>query len=253
MIKIIIEKCDTCAQQYWCQKDCVTGYIEIQNGVPRFKDRGRCINCNHCVAVCPRGAIETDFKAPELPNRMLQLFAEKRSVRFYDSGKEISKDDLNQILAAAQTAPTEKNRSTVKIYLIKEMLREVYLKALNFMKAVVEEAGPLHPQYRMITELHKNRGPILWNAEYLVLTVGGQGFFIDAAIASERMQLMAQTLGIGTAYNGNLIFALNEDKTLKSLIGVSKNERVHTAFAMGVPGVRYYRPVYKENKHIYYL
>lgn len=253
MRKILLEKCDTCNQQYWCRKDCVTGYIEVIDEVPRFKDRGRCINCSHCVAVCPREAITDDCKVPETPNEMLLLFAEKRSVRFYDSSKEISKDVLEQILAAAQTAPTEKNRSTVKIYLIKERLPEVYLKALDFMKSVVDKSGPLHPQYHMITELHKNRGPILWNAEYLVLTAGGQGFAVDAAIAAERMQLMAQTLGIGTAYNGNLTYAVNEDEELKNLIGISKNEKVHTAFAMGVPEVRYYRPVYKENKRVYYL
>lgn len=253
MKKIIVERCDTCNQQYWCQKDCITGYIEIQNRVPQFKDRGRCINCNHCVAVCPRGAIETDFKAPKLSNRMLCLFAEKRSVRFYDNSKEILKENLDLILAAAQTAPTEKNRSTVKVYMVKKMLREIYLKALDFMKAVVEKTGPLHPQYHLITELYKNQGPILWNAEYLVLTTGNPGFFIDAAITAERMQLMAHALGIGTAYNGNLILALNEDETLKNLLGISRNERVHVAFAMGIPEVQYHRPVYKENKKVYYL
>ena len=253
MKKILTEKCDGCNHQYWCQKDCVTGFIEIEDGYPRFKSRGRCINCNHCIAICPKEAIEDDFKAPVHANELLQLFAKKRSVRFYDKSKEVPKEVLAQILAAAQTAPTEKNRSTVKIYLIKKMLPEVYLKALEYMKAVVEKAGTLHPQYQMIIDLYKNRGPILWHAEYLVLTVGGPGFFVDAAIAAERMQLMAQALDVGTAYNGNMVAAMNGDDTLKDLVGISRSERIHVAFAMGIPEVKYYRPVYKEHKKVLYL
>lgn len=250
---ILPERCDQCGQDYWCQKDCVTGYIEIENGYPRFKARGRCIQCNHCVAVCPRGAIQEDSQPGGEAGGLLRLFAEKRTVRFYDGTQSIPETAIEQILAAAQTAPTEKNRSTVKIYLIKDRLPEVYLRAVDFMKDVVEKAGTLHPQYHLIMELYKNRGPILWNAEYLVLTVGSPGFFADAVIAAERMQLMAQTLGVGTAYNGNVSYAVNGDGGLKELIGISQSEQVHAAFAMGIPEVRYCRPVYKNNKKIYKL
>jgi len=50
-----------------------------------------------------------------------------------------------------------------------------------------------------------------------------------------------------------MVTAVNRDNALKEVIGIRPNEAVHTAFAMGTPGIQYCRPIYKEKKRIYML
>lgn len=259
MKQINVGLCDTCGGNYWCVSDCITEYIEIGEPVGeegrflRFKDRGRCIDCKHCIAVCPKEAIFEDTGISEDENVMIRFFASKRSIRFYDQEKKVSEDALELILKAAQTSPTEKNRSTVRIVIIKERLVEFYFKALSVMKEIVEKTGSIHPQYHMIMKLYDSHGPVLWNAEYLVLVIGNPDYSIDAALLAERMQLMAHSLGVGTTYNGNIVMAVNQDEGLRKELNINKREKVHVAFAMGIPKVKYFRPVFKNNKKVHFM
>ena len=56
-------KCDGCQGRYLCVEDCVTSFLEVHQTEERrfadFKQRGYCIDCGHCNAICPKGAIVT--------------------------------------------------------------------------------------------------------------------------------------------------------------------------------------------------
>ena len=58
------------------------------NGLPAMTDKNRCINCQHCFCVCPKGAITFDGKFPENSIStdyydILSLIKSRRSVRKY--------------------------------------------------------------------------------------------------------------------------------------------------------------------------
>ena len=57
---------DKCIQCGLCADDCVAKCISMnQNNYPYMKDENRCLGCQHCLAICPKGAITFNDKKPE--------------------------------------------------------------------------------------------------------------------------------------------------------------------------------------------
>ncbi|WP_373483329.1 4Fe-4S dicluster domain-containing protein [Acetobacterium sp.] len=56
MIKIYENKCIGCGL---CAKDCFTQDIEVVGEQVRSK-KIRCIECGHCIAVCPKNAVSLE-------------------------------------------------------------------------------------------------------------------------------------------------------------------------------------------------
>ncbi len=250
-------KCDGCQGRYLCVNDCVTSFIEVKQfaggSFVDFKERGFCIDCGHCNAICPKGAVILESGAIETDDNLLRLFSMKRTVRKYNKGNEITKTELELIVSAGQSAPTEKNRGTVRICLVKKQLDKVFLMALETMKEHVERAGPLHPQYQQIVSLYEKKEPILWGAEYAVVIVGKTEFMVDGAIAAERMQLEAWSHGIASGYNGNLRFAINNNDAIKEIVGIKNHEEALVCFAMGHTDVQYCSPYISEKKKVLFI
>ncbi|MFV0418573.1 MAG: nitroreductase family protein [Dysgonomonas sp.] len=116
-IKIYEERCTGCGSCVSVCKDFSLttegGKVQI-NSTPIFG----CIGCGHCMAICPTDAIEVsgrEISPAEIYNlpkkedacnysQMLALFQRRRSVREFKD-KAIDTDIIEQILAAAQTAP----------------------------------------------------------------------------------------------------------------------------------------------------
>lgn len=244
--------CDTCDKKFLCVQDCVTSYIEVQDGKPSFKARGFCLNCGHCNAICPKAAIEVE-QDYDFNDAFIRFLSMKRTVRHYNKEQEISQTDLDLIVQAAQSAPSEKNRATVKICLIKEHLSEIFLEALEILKNHVEQVGPLHPQYHHILKLSEKKSPIFWGAEYAVVIIGKQQFSVDAALVAERMQLMAFSHGISSGYNGNLAFAINNSENLRKKLLIADGENALLSFALGYSDFDYKRPYIGTKRKVSYF
>ncbi len=248
------EKCIGCGK---CVKDCITQYlslVEVNDGIYKasFKERGRCIDCGHCNAICPQRAI-TGGKIDELKeckDDLLRMMGTKRTVRHYTKGAVIPQDKMELIILAGQSAPTEKNRKSARILLIKTELKDIYNKALDWLVAEVEKTGPINPNYAQTIAMDKNRDEILWNAEYLVAFVGLPASRTDASIASERMQLEAWNLGVGSGYRGDMKDAINNVGELREILSIKKNEECLVTFAMGLTPQKYLSPAIKSNRKV---
>ena len=248
------EKCIGCGR---CVRDCVNKYIKLDDSdkgkkSASFVERGRCLECGHCNAICPQGAI-IGGQIEELPTRMdslLSLMTKKRTVREYIKGATISQNDLDYIILAGQSAPTNRNRKSARMIFIKEHLPIIYNTAVDYLVERVQQAGTIDPLYVPTMRMSQNRSLILWGAEYLVVFAGSSQTIIDAAISAERMQLEAEALGIGTAYRGDMVDAINNVDDLRNLIGLRSNEMALIAFAMGVSNVKYYRSAVKNNRKV---
>ncbi len=257
-IKIIdTEKCIGCGQ---CVQDCVNQYlvlVEDSEGHKKatFKERGRCLECGHCNAICPQGAItggKAEFEC-DSKDSLLTLMATKRTVRHYEKDSTIDQEAIDRIIMAGQTAPTERNRKSARMLLIKDILPQVYKTALDYLVAEVQKAGTINPLYVPTMNLDSKREEVLWNAEYLVAFVGLPSNLIDASISAERMQLEAASLGIGTAYIGDMKTAINNVPELRELLGIRSNEDVLITFTMGKTNLKYLRPAIKKNRKVEYL
>lgn len=251
------EKCIGCGK---CVNDCINQYLILTvnaDGQKKasFKERGRCIECGHCNAICPQRAI-TGGKVEELygcDDNLLKLMGSKRTVRHYIKGSIISQDQLDSIILAGQSAPTDRNRKSARILLIKDSLPKVYNKALDYLVAEVQKTGTINPLYVPTMNLDSNREEVLWNAEYLVVFAGLPSSIIDASISAERMQLEAANLGIGTAYRGDMKTAINNVEELRTMLGIRINEEVLITFTMGKTGLKYLSPAIKSNRKVEYL
>ena len=64
LFKIDIEKCD---KDGICAIECPAHIIEMtkQGPIPAEGAEETCIQCGHCVAVCPKAAITLEFLSPE--------------------------------------------------------------------------------------------------------------------------------------------------------------------------------------------
>ncbi len=92
MIEIDRQSCIKCGK---CIRDCVVEVLKAgEGGYPSLPPElaRYCLNCQHCLAVCPAGALSCHgVKAPdcagigELPDagKMLNLLRQRRSIRHY--------------------------------------------------------------------------------------------------------------------------------------------------------------------------
>lgn len=251
------DKCIGCGK---CVNDCINLYlivVETQEGKRKaaFKERGRCLECGHCNAICPQSAItggKTVFEC-DANDRLLSFMASKRTVRHYVKGSHIEQEILDKIVMAGQTAPTDRNRKSARILLIKDNLPKVYNTALDYLVAEVQKTGTIDPLFVPTMNLNFKREEVLWNAEFLVTFVGLPSSIIDASISAERMQLEAESLGVGTAYRGDMKTAINNVAALRDLLGIRSNEEVLVTFAMGRTNLKYLCPAIKLNRKVEYL
>ena len=253
---IDVTKCIGCGL---CVDDCVNHYLLLDANasgkrVATFQKYGRCLNCGHCNAICPNTAITGGDLVEKIEDydNLLALIATKRSVRKYVKNSIISQDVLNKIILAAQSAPTDRNRKSARIVLVKEELPVLYNQALDWLVEEVKKTGTINPLYVPTMRLNANRNEILWNAEYLVVFIGSEKNIIDSAISAERMQLEACNLGIGTAYRGDMKNAINNVSSLQEMLEIKKNEIALVAFAMGITEIKYLRPAIKLNRKVVY-
>ena len=248
------EKCIGCGK---CVNDCINQYIvlaEDETGKMKasFKERGRCLECGHCNAICPQRAI-SGGKIEEMQginDELLHLMACKRTVRHYIKGSTIPQDKLERIIMAGQSAPTDRTRKSARMILIKDDLPMIYNKALDWLVEEVEKTGRINPLYVPTMELNAKRDEVLWDAEYLVTFIGLPASLTDAAIASERMQLEAWNLGIGTGYRGDMKNAFNRVEELREMLGIKMNEECLVTFAMGMTNQKYLSRAIKINRKV---
>ena len=140
-------KCIGCGK---CVNVCSGMVLELKDGAPvmkpfeRFGWRG-CWRCQHCLAVCPQGAISIFGKKPEdsLPppppemgEYMERLVVNRRSCRrFLD--KNVEPKIITNILNAMAAAPTGGNAQGVEYTVIddKDRVHEIWKAAYAKMDA----------------------------------------------------------------------------------------------------------------------
>ena len=274
--KIVQKKCTGCGI---CQKECPAFIIEMRDGMP-FIARGiDCVECGHCVAVCPTGAIrdplamKTDnrsYSFDDFPssNSLQLLFRARRSVRKYKD-KPVPRPVLEKILDAGRYAPTGGNRPDVHFIVITspeqiEWLRGAVLESvLGMFRKLQKVAKPVSlimgsenldtfNYYIPILEDFQDRwnkmgdDRILYHAPAVMIVHGKKwddivGF--GNAIALYQASLMAQTLKVGCCFNGFVQVAPNFDSKIKKRLGIPKQHKCYGAMGLGYENAKYRRTV----------
>ena len=118
---------ELCKREGMCVLECPAGIIRLNDDdpVPTLVEGGakRCINCGHCVAVCPHGALShTRVPIEEFPSvekdlvlnekQAVQFLRSRRSIRVYKD-KAVEKEKIQKLIEIARYAPTGSNSQLV--------------------------------------------------------------------------------------------------------------------------------------------
>lgn len=248
MIKIDPSLCIGCGL---CIQDCVADNIEIKDG--KARPLSQCILCGHCVAVCPQNAVSADNYdmsdvAPclaqypiQAPEQLLLAIKSRRSIRQY-TNRTISPEEIQYIIQAGRYTATAKNGQSCRFIFIQKNLETFKTLVWDSIEKIINEQpknNALIP-YRLFLKRHR-RNPendFLFRNSPAVLIIAADNA-VDAALAAQNMELMANSLGLGVLYNGYLNYAAALEDVSQWLECSDKKPQV--TMLIGTPAVKYLR------------
>ena len=259
---------DRCTRCGLCASDCPSRIIdEDGDNVPfvSAEKEVNCLECQHCLAVCPTAAISVFGLDPDasLPvsaqvwpqlEPMNHLMRGRRSVRQY-SDRTVDPDLIGRLLATVAHAPTGVNNRLLTFTVIDDKdemqrLREKVMQTL--VKAAVEGRIPERFPYfqKAISAYVEHQADVIFRGAPHALIVSAPSHSPcgaeDVPIALAYFELLAQTAGLGTVWCGFLKLAFESVPELKSLVGLPAGHHYY-AMLFGHPAIHYARTVQRDS------
>ena len=255
MVNIEKEKCIGCGM---CVKDCFPDNIFLNNGKAEIK--GRCMQCGHCIAVCPVNAVSIDDypmdEVKEYSKEEFTLSSEnflnfikfRRSIRQYKE-KPVEKEKLARVLEAGRYTATGSNMQDVSYIVVQDTLEELkplmWESLYEFALANLEEKGIIGayaPRWIKMYEDYKRQGidTLFFKAPALVVVTALSP--LNGGLASSSIELMANAEGLGILFSGFIERSIKNSDKVKKFLGISKKE-VISCMLMGYPDVTFKRTV----------
>ena len=261
------EKCIHCGL---CEKVCSyrTGNIRHSKEGVIFEQQD-CFHCGQCIAVCPAGALSNDEydsnewmekkDAPqELSSESLQFAMEfRRSIRHFTE-KPVSKEILQQVINAGRYAPSGGNRQKLRYIVLQQDLEE-FRRIIVDGFARLQESGELEKilnynegylaKWKEIIEEdrsgHRIHDRFLFHAGTVILTCGPKISTLEAGMALQNMDLMANALGLGCCYVGFLRTAAMYLPKVREYLELPEEELLLNGMVIGYPAIRFQRTTIK--------
>ena len=238
MIRVNTETCIGCGM---CEKDCLASAIRVEDG--KAKVKMKCMECGHCVAVCPVGAVTMDGAY------------DMADVMPYDAEtfKVPAENFLNfLIVEAGRYTPTASNGQNVHFVVVQEQMERVKDLIWEGLERMLE-AGEI-PHYRGMLQrfidrrkADKTQDALFFGAPVLVvLTCEGPW---NGPLAARSMELMAEAEGLGSLYSGFIQRGIFYSPEVQELLGIT-GEQVTVCMLMGYPAVKYRRTVPRKKANV---
>ena len=266
--KVDAEKCDHCG---CCSSDCPVLIINGESEFPVIKEgkEGLCLKCQHCLAVCPNGAISIWGKMPENsipvnrkitdPALMENLMKTRRSMRSFKK-EEIDKSLIRHLVSVASYAPTAQNGNAVQFTVVdnRTELKKLRVLVYDHIQNAFDQGRLLESRLvlKNFRDLWHNKkiDVIFRDAPHLLITSAPKnGSFpgMDCGIAMTYFDLLANAHGIGTLWDGFAQWVFEEvAPDMKKEIGIPENHEVAAVLLFGRPAVTYARSIQNETPRI---
>ena len=245
------------------------------DGVPemqpfeRYGWRG-CWRCQHCLAVCPTGAISIFGKKPgnslmpppkEMGEYMERLVVNRRSCRRYRK-ENVAPDIISRILKAMAAAPTGGNCCSVEYTVIDDKDRVEEIRRIVYK--IMEENAKRHIYtdsfddfyYEKMKEseqsIRKNDmlfcgAPHLFIAHAKQTGKWGEDMKINCNLATAYFELLANSFGLGTvimSYPSDVICQLAPNA--RRMLEIPEDHYMRLIVGFGYPEIPYVRGVQKD-------
>lgn len=248
---------------------------ERSDGVPgmqsfkRYGWRG-CWRCQHCLAVCPTGAISIFGKKPEnslmpppkeMGEYMEHLAVNRRSCRRYRK-ENVAPEIISRILKAMAAAPTGGNCCSVEYTVIDDMDRVEEIRRIVYR--IMEENAKQHIYtdsfddfyYAKMKESEQNvrkddmlfcGAPHLFIAHAKQTGKWGEDMKINCNLATAYFELLANSFGLGTvimSYPADVICQLAPHA--RRMLEIPEDHYMRLIVGFGYPEIPYARGVQKD-------
>jgi len=241
------------------------GVIEIKqpDKFPSLTESGEqlCINCGHCVSVCPHGAFTLTTMKPEdcapvvpeaLPSaaQVEHFLKSRRSVRAYKK-EPVAREVLAKVIEIAAYAPSGHNDRPVHWTVIEDPaeLRRLGALAIEWLRSVMammpdSDSGDALTTKYFIDSWERGEDPILRNAPQLVIAHADLSAFTapaDCAIAVSYLELAAYSMGLAACYAGIIPMTAALYPPMAEALKLPSGHQSFGAMLIGYPKHRFRR------------
>ena len=218
-----------------------------------------CIDCGHCVAICPTGAMHQRSMSPEdcepidihlVPqwDKVKQYLTSRRSVRTFIK-KPIEKEKIEQLLDISRFAPNGANRQVIRWIVINDMekVHQVAQMTIDWMKTVKEKNPALYAEANLeifVSAWDGNHDRISRGAPCIIMATAPKDERTAppaAMIAIHQIQLAAPALGLGTTFTGSINTAAQGYPPMIEMLDIPEGYIPFGTFVIGYPAERYLR------------
>ncbi len=261
-IQFMIDK-EHCIACEACVRDCPFGVLTMAEQ-PLLENSDNCLGCQHCLAICPTEALsilgnhahDSTELADRIPtfSQMATLIKGRRSIRQY-APDALPAETLDTLLSTAWHAPTAVNNQSVRFTVLDapgqvQMLSDECWQRLEDMEHVDSlPEGPLRNYVNIGKAIRQDKGIDLFfrGAPHLIIASSPKtnpAAQTDTVIALSYLELAAQSMNLGTLWNGlakTLICKVFTD--LSERLGIPTDHLVGGMMLLGKPAVQYIRTI----------
>ncbi len=259
--KVDLNKCIGCGNCLnVCPGNMVGGHVLVmENNHPHLVDETNfswkgCWKCEHCLAICPTGAISifdinpedvAKKPSPAIKEDLSRLMKYRRSCRDFKN-EEIPSNIIDEMLDAVAHVPTGGNNKSLEFSVIytKEAMGKLYKLYKNSNKQL-----SLFDTMDDYSELRIYNAPHLFIAHKAVSERFKDGAITEINLATAYFELIANAYGFGTiisTYSAEL-FASN--KEILKFLNIPEGHKIMNVVGFGYSKYQYQRGV-KKNKKI---
>ena len=226
------------------------------------------MSCQHCLAICPTGALSllglkpsdsTCLTQENLPSskQVATLIKGRRCIRNYKQ-VNVERVKIDRVLATVANCPTGVNRQDLVFTVVDdiEFLNNYRSRMMeDLVKAVGVGAVPERYDYlkKLIFLWKKRQVDVIFRTAPHFLIVSASNYAAcpneDVNIALSYFELMAQSSGIGTTWCGLLKMALEILPKYKKRINLPANSYYYPML-FGMPAIRYSRTVQRDDSAV---
>ena len=251
-----------CNRDGFCVRDCPTAIITLpEKGLPQITpdNEGSCLECGHCVAVCPFGALSHRRipieKSPAIQEKLClseeqaaQFLRSRRSIRHF-LDKPVEKEKIRKLIETARYAPTGGNSQMVEWLVTddKSRIREIAGLTVDWLREIVKNPQVIAASpYLSLTVAAWDAGydSVLRGAPVLITAMApGEAMngLVDLTLALSYLDLFATPMNLGTCWAGLLQGALLNSPAIKKALRIPETYPHHYPIMVGYPEMKYFR------------